>query len=186
DGPTVNATFTPDADECATTTSVTINISDAVTPTFSFATDYCSTDASFSFPTTSDNGISGSWSPTSVNPATNGPTVNATFTPDADECATTSSVTINISDAVTPTFSFATDYCSTDASFSLPTTSDNGISGSWTPASVNPATDGPTVNATFTPDADDCATTTSVTINISDAVTPTFSFATDYCSTDAS
>ncbi|MCP4124656.1 MAG: hypothetical protein GY751_23175, partial [Bacteroidetes bacterium] len=186
DGPTANATFTPSGSDCASSVSATINISEEIIPAFSFQTDYCSSDASFSLPATSDNGISGSWTPASVNPATDGPTVNATFTPSGSDCANSVSVTINISEEITPDFSFQTDYCSSDASFSLPTTSDNGIPGSWSPASVNPATDGPIVNAIFTPSGSDCASTVSVTIIISEEIIPAFSFQTDYCSSDAS
>ena len=60
----------------------------------------------------------------------------------------------------------------------LPTTSNNGITGTWAPALNNTAT----TTYTFTPAAGQCATTTTLTITVNAAVTPTFTAVADICS----
>jgi hypothetical protein len=50
----------------------------------------------------------------------------------------------------------------------------NGINGTWNPATISTATAG-TTTYTFTPDAGQCATaTTTVDVTVTGAVTPTF------------
>ena len=171
---TTTYTFTPSAGQCATTASMTITISPNVTPTFSAVGPYCSGSIIPSLPTTSNNGITGTWSPAINNTAT----TTYTFTPSAGQCATTASMTITISPNVTPTFSAVGPYCSGSIIPSLPTTSNNGITGTWSPAINNTAT----TTYTFTPSAGQCATTASMTITISPNVTPTFSAVGPYCS----
>jgi hypothetical protein len=65
---------------------------------------------------------------------------------------------------ISPTFTQVADICSGDTLTALPTTSDNGITGTWSPALDNTAT----TTYTFTPDASQCATTISMTIEVSD------------------
>ncbi|MEA3447511.1 MAG: SprB repeat-containing protein, partial [Bacteroidota bacterium] len=64
-----------------------------------------------------------------------------------------------------PTFTQLGPYCVGDASDALPGTSTNGISGTWSPATISTASDG-TTTYTFTPDAGQCATTTNLTITV--------------------
>ena len=52
----------------------------------------------------------------------------------------------------------------------LPTTSTEGITGTWAPAINNTAT----TTYTFTPAAGQCATTATLTITVNPNVTPTF------------
>ena len=105
-------------------------------------------------PTTSNNGITGTWTPALNNTAT----TTYTFTPDAGQCATTTTLTVTVNPAVTPAFTAVPDICSGAALAALPTTSNNGITGIWTPALNNTAT----TTYTFTPDAGQCATTTTL------------------------
>jgi alpha-tubulin suppressor-like RCC1 family protein len=67
-----------------------------ITPTFSFSLTQCS-GSNFTLPTTSDNNISGTWSPTYDNQAGN----TYTFTPNGGECAITASKQIVIEIAPT-------------------------------------------------------------------------------------
>ena len=55
------------------------------------------------FRLTSKNGITGTWSPATINTATVG-TTTYTFTPAAGQCGTTATMSIVISTGVTPTF----------------------------------------------------------------------------------
>ena len=64
----------------------------------------------------------------------------------------------------------------------LPAVSNNGINGTWSPATINTATAGTTTYA-FTPTAGQCAgATTSTDVTVNAAVTPTFTAVADICS----
>ncbi|MBK7130813.1 MAG: gliding motility-associated C-terminal domain-containing protein [Crocinitomicaceae bacterium] len=170
-------TFTPDAGQCANTTTLSITVNSSITPTFTAVTPICAGDALAALPTTSNNGITGSWSPALDNTTT----TLYTFTPDAGQCASTTTLTITVNSSVTPTFTAVTPICAGDALAALPTTSNNGITGSWSPALDNTTT----TLYTFTPDAGQCANTTTLTITVNSSVTPTFTAVTPICAGDA-
>ncbi|MFV8322472.1 reprolysin-like metallopeptidase [Flavobacterium sp. LS2R12] len=69
---------------------------------------------------------------------------------------------ITICTPVTPTFTSVPAICSGATLSALPTTSLNGITGSWLPALNNTAT----TIYTFTPTAEQCVTTTTLTITV--------------------
>lgn len=75
---------------------------------------------------------------------------------------------IVIYQCVMPTFNQIDTQCS-GATFILPTTSINGINGSWSPAINNSET----TTYTFTPAAGQNATTTAMTIEVINPITPT-------------
>jgi gliding motility-associated-like protein len=166
-------TFTPTAGQCATTTTLTITVNPNVTPTFTAVAPICSGAALAPLPTTSTNGITGTWSPALNNTAT----TLYTFTPTAGQCATTTTMTITVNSNVTPTFAAVGPYCSGAAVPALPTTSTNGITGTWSPAINNTNT----TLYTFTPTVGQCATTTTITITINPNVTPTFTAVNPIC-----
>ena len=172
---TTTYTFTPDAGQCASDETMTVDVTPETIPNFSAIADICSGDA-LSLPGTSTNSISGTWTPAVNNTAT----TNYTFTPNAGQCATTQGLTVNVNAQTTPSFSAIADICSGDA-LSLPGTSTNSISGTWTPAVNNTAT----TNYTFTPNAGQCATTQGLTVNVNAQTTPSFSAIADICSGDA-
>jgi hypothetical protein len=111
-------------------------------------------------PTSSTNvpPITGTWSPAISNTAT----TTYTFTPTAGLCASPTNLTITITPNVTPTFASVGPYCSGATIPALPTTSNEGITGTWSPAISNTATG----TYTFTPTVGQCATTTTLTITI--------------------
>jgi gliding motility-associated-like protein len=168
-------TFTPTAGQCATTTTMTVTVNQPVTPTFTQVAAICNGGA-FTLPTTSNNSITGTWSPANNNTAT----TTYTFTPTAGQCATTSTMTVTVNQPVASTFSQVAAICSGDA-LSLPTTSNNGYTGSWSPAINNTAT----TTYTFTPAAGQCATTATMTVTVNQPVTPTFTQVAAICSGDA-
>ena len=151
-------TFTPTAGQCATTATMTITVTPNVTPTFTQVGPICSGATLSALPTTSNNGITGTWSPAVDNLAT----TPYTFTPTAGQCATTATMTITVTPNVTPTFTQVGPICSGATLSALPTTSNNGITGTWSPAVNNLAT----TPYTFTPTAGQCVTTTTVTMTI--------------------
>ncbi len=62
---------------------------------------------------------------------------------------------------ITPTFTQVSSICS-GGSFTLPATSDNGITGTWSPAINNQAT----TTYTFTPNDGQCASTNTMTVTV--------------------
>ncbi len=153
---TTTYTFTPDAGQCASSQTLTITVNPILSPDFDAVPDICSGDFLADLPTTSNNGISGSWTPAIDNTAT----TTYTFTPDPGECATTQTLTIVVNQAITPTFDPVPAVCAGDFLADLPTTSNNGVTGSWTPALDNTTT----TTYTFTPDAGLCQITASLTV----------------------
>jgi large repetitive protein len=169
-------TFTPTAGQCALPTTFTVTVAPNITPTFSFGTtlSICAGGTVPVLPTTSTNSITGTWSPSTVSNTASG---TYTFTPTAGQCATTTSFTVTVTPNVTPTFSFGTtlSICSGGTVPTLPTTSVNGVTGTWSPSTVSNTASG---TYTFTPTAGQCATTTTFTVTVAPNITPTFSFGT--------
>jgi large repetitive protein len=167
-------TFTPAAGQCAATATFTVTVNPPVTPVFSFGTtlSICAGGSVPALPTTSTNAISGTWSPSTVD---NQASAVYTFTPAAGQCAAPATYTVTVGAANTPTFSFGTSLsiCSGGNVLSLPATSTNGITGTWSPATINNINSG---TYTFTPDAGQCALSTSLNVTVSPNITPLFSF----------
>src|SRR4029450_13553150 len=123
----------------------------------------CSGGILNALPTTSNNGITGTWSPALNNTAT----TTYTFTPTAGQCATTTILVITVNPNIRPTFTAVAPICSGATLAALPTTSNNGITGPWSPALNNTAT----TTYTFTPAAGQCATTATLTITVNPNIT---------------
>ncbi|RZJ66386.1 MAG: T9SS type B sorting domain-containing protein [Flavobacterium sp.] len=158
---TTTYTFTPTSGQCASQASLVITVNSTVTPTFNAVNPICSGDSLTALPTTSTNGISGVWSPALNNIAT----TTYTFTPAAGQCASTANLTIIVNPTTTPTFNPVADICSGTTLNALPTTSNEGITGTWSPALDNTAT----TTYTFTPASGQCASDTTLTINVNSA-----------------
>ena len=171
-----NYTFTPDAGQCATETTLTVDVTTEITPTFSFGTtlNICSGAGVPTLPSVSSNAITGIWSPSIVDDANDG---TYTFTPDAGQCGIVTTFTVDVTTEVTPDFSFGTtlNICSGGSVPALPSASSNAITGTWSPDIVDNANDG---TYTFTPDAGQCAIVTTLTVDVTTEITPVFSFGT--------
>ncbi|MEO8771800.1 MAG: proprotein convertase P-domain-containing protein, partial [Ferruginibacter sp.] len=162
---------------CPATANATVTVTSSITPTFTAVAAICSGDPAPLLPTTSNNGITGTWAPAVSNTATG----TYTFTPAVGQCATTTTLSVTVTPSTIPTFNPIAAICSGAAAPVLPTTSTNGITGTWNPVIVNN-----TVSAsyTFTPNAGQCATQTSVTVNVTANTTPTFNAVAAICSGD--
>jgi len=173
---TTTYTFTPTAGLCATTTTMTITVNAPTVPTFTQVAAICS-GGSFTLPTTSNNAITGTW----LAAIDNTTTTTYTFTPTAGQCATTATMTVTVNPQTVPTFTQVAAICSGGSLSALPTTSNNSIVGTWSPAINNTAT----TTYTFTPTstaAPTCATTTTMTITVNPLTTPTFTQVAAICS----
>jgi gliding motility-associated-like protein len=123
-----------------------------ITPTFDPVGPYCAGMPIDPLPTSSLEGRTGSWSPAINNMAT----TTYTFTPDPGECAYTTTMTVTINPNNPSTFNPVGPFCEGTAITPLPTTSLEGISGTWSPAINNMNT----TEYTFIADGGVCAWTT--------------------------
>jgi hypothetical protein len=171
---TVVATRTTGGCSIIMTGSLTIIVNPNSTPTFTAVNAICSGATLSALPTTSNNGITGTWSPA----LNNTQTTTYTFTPTAGQCATTTTLTITVNPNSTPTFTAVNAICSGATLSALPTTSTNGITGTWSPALNNTQT----TTYTFTPTAGQCATIATLTIIVNPNSTPTFTAVNAICS----
>ena len=123
--------------------------------------------------------VSESWQ--SASGLTNTGSGTATFTPnttgnqcftyevlDDFGCTYTDQLCVNVTSGVTPTFNSVGPYCYGQTIPALPTTSTNGITGTWSPAINNTAT----TTYTFTPNAGQCAGPVTLTITITQPPPP--------------
>ncbi len=142
---------------------ITITVNPNITPTFTQVAPICSGATLSALPTTSNNSITGTWSPALNNTAT----TTYTFTPNDGQCASTTTMTITVNPNVTPTFTQLAPICSGAPLSALPMTSNNYISGTWSPALNNTAT----TTYTFTPSDGQCATSKTMTITVNPLTT---------------
>jgi len=141
---------------------IVLTVSPSGTPTFDPIGPLCQNSTPPVLPLTSKEGIAGTWSPASINTSAPG-TATYIFTP-SSACSTPTSINITIATTITPTFPTVADsYCLNDIAPALPTTSKEGINGTWSPSSINTATVGSTVY-TFTPAAGQCGTSLQIAI----------------------
>jgi hypothetical protein len=92
----------------------------------------------------------------------------------AGQCATaTTTLDVTVTGAVTPTFDPVGNLCIGATAPDYLLLSNNGINGTWNPATISTAAAG-TTTYTFTPDAGQCASPASIDITIAAQVTPVF------------
>jgi len=164
-------TFTPAAGQCGTTATLSIEVTDQITPTFDAVGPLCLNSTPPQLPNVSNNGITGSWSPT-ISTGTIGTTIY-TFTPDAGQCGASTTLSISVTDQITPTFNAIGPFCLNSVPTALPLTSTNGIIGTWNPATINTSTAGTTMY-TFTPNGGQCGIGFALNITVATQITPTF------------
>jgi len=162
---TATYTFTPDSDQCAVAATMTIVVNPDTLPTFDQVAAICEGQTLAALPTTSTNGITGIWSP-AVN---NLQTTTYTFAPDNDQCAVATTMVITVDENVMPTFNAVAAICSGGNLSALPTTSLNGIVGTWSPSLNNSVT----TTYTFTPNVGQCSefANLEIVVNSIDATT---------------
>ncbi|MBA4276260.1 MAG: hypothetical protein C0430_05795 [Flavobacterium sp.] len=168
-------TFTPSTGICATTATLTINVN-TIIPSFNTVAPICANATAPVLATTSTNGITGSWNPTTVSYTASG---TYTFTPDDGQCATTATLDVTVNPILTPSFTAIAPICSGATSPVLPLTSNNGITGTWNPATVSNTS---SETYTFTPNVGECATETTLNVTVNPIVTPTFTAIAPICS----
>jgi hypothetical protein len=154
--------------------STTVKIISPITATFNPIGNVCKGALAPILPTTSTNGFTGTWSPSVVDTSDFGTKVYS-FTPDYGQCTDPLSITVTITTAeVTPTFNQIVNvYCLNASPQILPTTSNNGIVGTWTPPIIDTATEGEKTY-TFVPNSNNCVTSPNIIITVSRPGIPNF------------
>jgi hypothetical protein len=152
--------------------NVDVTVTDAVTPTFDPVGNLCIGATAPNLPAASNNGINGTWNPATISTAAAG-TTTYTFTPDAGQCASPASIDITIAAQVTPVFTAIGPLCvGATAPTALLLLQNNGINGTWNPATISTTAAG-TTTYTFTPAAGQCGTATlQLDVTVTGAVTP--------------
>jgi hypothetical protein len=137
-------------------TAIVLTIVNSVTPTFSQLPYVCAGE-SIILPTISNENISGSWSPAINNTAT----TTYTFTPNASQCASSQTMTVEVAPLITPTFPQISAICAGET-ITLPLVSNQNIPGSWSPNVNNQST----TTYNFTPNAGQCANSQTMTVTV--------------------
>jgi uncharacterized protein (TIGR02145 family) len=137
-----------------------------ITPTYAQIGPLCQNSTAPELPLGSTNtpAIIGTWDPATINTATVG-TTKYTFTPDEGQCGTTVTMDIEVTTPITPTFTTIGPLLLNSSAPGLPTTSINGITGTWIPETINTTAEG-TFTFTFTPTTGQCATTAIMDIEV--------------------
>jgi gliding motility-associated-like protein len=151
---------------CDTLRTLTLTVNSNVTSTFAQIGPLCQNSIAPLFPGISNNGIAGTWNPATINTLTPG-TNNYTFTPTGG-CAAAATMNIVITPQITPAFTQIGLICQNSTAPLLPGTSNNGITGTWSPATINTAIAG-TFAFRFTPDSSQCATILDLNLTIQNA-----------------
>jgi len=144
--------------------SITITLNNTVIPAFALIGPLCQNNSAPALPATSLNGITGTWLPAIINTTVAG-TYTYIYTPDANQCASPTTLDITINPLTIPAFAAIGPLCLNSTAPLLPSTSIEGITGTWTPAIINTLVDS-TIIYTFTPDTGQCAVATSLTIEV--------------------
>src|SRR5436189_4079853 len=110
--------FAPPPPSSTTFTSPTLFRSTAVGP-------LCQNSTAPLLPGTSNNGITGTWSPGTINTAVAGTTTYTFTSTDVSQCATSASISVTVTPQVTPTFTAVGPLCQNRTAPLLPGTTNN-------------------------------------------------------------
>ncbi|WP_395066624.1 fibronectin type III domain-containing protein [Flavobacterium sp.] len=162
---TLTATSTDNNPLCpqSGSSSQTIIVTDIVPSQFTQVPSFCEGSTAPVLPTTSNNGISGTWSPMPVSNVAG--TTTYTFTPSITQCAYPTTMDVTVNSGVIPTFLSPAPICVGAPAPILPTSSNNltPVTGSWFPTTVSNTASG---TYTFTPNPGQCASTTTINVTV--------------------
>ena len=169
--------FTPASGQCAVpvTLATTVTVLDIILPIFNLPSSFCFNELVPVLPTTSVNGVVGSWSPAVINNQSSGAYI---FTPTGGQCGLPFTLNVTILPKVLPTFTLQNTFCAGAVVPVLPLISTNGVAGSWSPAVINNQGSGSYV---FTPTTGQCALPFTLAVVIDPIVVPIFSLPTTIC-----
>lgn len=177
---TVTYVVTPILNGCeGTPETIIVTVTPSTTIALVFpplTTIYCLNAIPENLPFASSNAtpILGTWSPSAINTSISG-TTTYTFTPQTGPCEiiTPYQINITVGNNFSPDFPNSISLCSGDTPPILATTSPNGISGTWSPATIDNLTSG---NYTFTPSLGSCANPQTIAVTILESQLQSFSY----------
>lgn len=177
---TVTYVVTPILNGCeGTPETIIVTVTPSTTIALVFpplTTTYCLNAIPENLPSASSNAspILGTWSPSAINTSISG-TTTYTFTPQTGACEiiTPYQINITVGNNFSPDFPSTISLCSGDTPPILATTSPNGISGTWSPATIDNLTSG---NYTFTPSLGSCANPQTISVTILESQLQSFSY----------
>ena len=150
---------------CTAEDEITVNVTDLNTPIFETFGPYCLNSSSVALPQTSQNGISGVWTPSQISTTSAG-TNQYNFVAESGQCAASISISVEVNNIINPVFASFGPYCEGDEADILPAQSQNNIAGTWLPAAINTLQSGEATYH-FTPsDTESCYGTGSVLISV--------------------
>ena len=167
---TVTYVVTPILNGCeGNPETIVVTVTPATTINLVFppiTTTYCLNATPEILPTLSSNTtpITGTWSPSVINTSSVG-TTTYTFTPQVGSCQNILPYQINITvnNTISPDFNASIFFCSGTTPPTLNTTSPNGISGTWSPATIDNFNSG---SYLFTPNPNQCANTQTINVTV--------------------
>ncbi|UGS21758.1 T9SS type B sorting domain-containing protein [Flavobacterium cyclinae] len=177
---TVTYVVTPILNGCeGTPETIIVTVTPSTTIALVFpplTTTYCLNAIPENLPSASSNAtpILGTWSPSAINTSISG-TTTYTFTPQTGPCEiiTPYQINITVGNNFSPDFPNSISLCSGDTPPILATTSPNGITGTWSPATIDNLNSG---NYTFTPSLGSCANPQTISVTILESQLQSFSY----------
>ena len=144
--------------------SINVTFNNTITPSFLIPTTVCQSSTAAILPSQSNDSpaITGTWLPATIDTSTVGLT-SYTFTPAIGQCASPISINVTVNPSVIPLFLTPEPICAGATAPVLPTTSTNGITGTWSPSTVSNTASG---TYTFTPTSGQCASTVTMNITV--------------------
>jgi len=165
-GASIDLIFTPNNDECVEPFESNVIITENLNPVFDFQTTFCSTADEFTLPTIDVNGIVGTWSIPTIQPASiNGQVVSIFTANNSFVCYNLYEATFTINNLITPIFDLPLAFCSNDLEYIFPDSSINSIVGFWSEPVISPNSyTQDSITNTFTPNDISCNQTIEVMI----------------------
>jgi gliding motility-associated-like protein len=155
----IHSEFIP-SDNCIESFIWEIEIVEPLIPEFNIEVQICELENTFTLPLISNNGISGTWSQSTIDPSMSvGEQITITFQGDPTEfCVQPIELTIEIIQAQDPIFDLQNILCWTDEDMVLPSSSENSINGDWTISTILVQSNlGEVISSTFTPNDGSCS-----------------------------
>jgi len=181
---TITNSFVSTSGSCNDTFDFIFNVVVEELPIFNLPFELCSGDLPFIFPTLSENGISGSWIPATIeNVSSSDTTVVGTFEYVNGNCTGVYTDTVSILSRIVPTFEMPDSFCEYDDTFTPDPVSLGNISGIWTPAFFEPSTIvGDSIVLTWVPsDIESCVDSNFYTIYRQENIDYEFTLENDFC-----
>ena len=153
-----------------------ITITNSIVPIFSSIGPFCQNSSASVLPLISNNSpsITGTWNPLSINTSTVG-IQTLTFNPDPNQCASLTTIDIEITPLELPTFPTFGPFCVNETinQATLPQSSNEGVIGTWNPSTISTTVAGISTYL-FTPNANQCSTVASLSVVVNDPISPSF------------